>query len=888
MLRVLLALILASSVITDAAAQQTPRGVWLLPRKGPQNTARADLPATMLTAPHEVWRFGGNPNNFSALFPLTLDGADLYLVHVYGALWLLRPDGALLWNQSKLGVTQVVAVDDFGHPSQLTALVILGTTDLALIDLRDGHLIWTWTAPEGSNLSSSASWKIWQHAGQSRFIVFPQNSLRGFAIDLSQRTPVPKVLWDQTYTNAYWKAFGPQIVLADMDRDGVPDVVLAGKPGYVAVIDALTGAIKFDLHYTVTGGPEDIGRPYGFMIATDLDGDGFPDIVMVSCQVEEYLSIIHNESGKSLRPVWSRFIAMSFPQDEQELRPNLTSVTDLRGDGRKELVLGLYNTSGDHRWHTVIIDPMKGFDARLADWPDQYFWGCYDLAADAHPQVITSTETTRKPAASSTLHAFDGRTFTEAARVPDAALATDDSGPLPPDRGFMAIRQTPRIYRSPTTGDVGLILSRRQGKTAMCLWSSTAHGSRFTDFPITPLAALVARSTATTRPASLDLVMPKLRGPSVAASAPLIVRSHDQPQLVLQLSDGTTVMGSPRLDRPDALAAARSFRGSMPAAWQSLAGDLTLITVQSDDSLAIHHPDHPDTPPTIIPLPHALYRNSTSRSAPTLLPFGDREMNLFVGLQIGVHTVACAMYDATGHQRWTDDHEGPYPRSAAAARLGPGPDYSLIVDNHGKHLIYDALTGKSKLIAHGWFSTVPGRSDGAKYTVPIVGPFGADGQTRIPMSSGLQAVETLDTAGNRLAKWDTASTYQFEWNGAAVGRLRGDRAGWDLLMVSRDGILHCLDALTSHPRWTMDLHCKATAPINLVTADLTGNGRDDVLAPLPNGTLLAITDSDGRPAELWSTELDTGLREAIVGDVLGSGQSQIIVETLDGSIRLLK
>lgn len=881
-------LILASLATTAAAAEQKPRGVWLLSRKDPQNTARADLPAMMPTAPHEVWRFGGNPNNFSALFPLARDGNDLYLAQAYGALRLLRSDGALVWNQPKLGVTQVIAIDDFGHPGQPTALVILGSADLALIDLRDGHPIWTWTAPEGSNLSSSGSWKIWRHADQSRLIVFPQNSLRGFALDLSQRTPVPKVLWDRTYTNAYWKGFGPQIVLADMDRDGVPDVVLAGKPGYVAVIDANTGATKSDLHYTVTGGPQDIGRPYGFMIAADLDGDGFPDIVMASCQVEEYISIIHNESGKSLRPVWSHFVEMSFPQDEQELRPNLTSVADLRGDGRKELVVGLFNTTGDHRWHTVVIDPMKGFDARLADWADQYFWGCYDLAADGHPLVITSTETTRKPAASSTLHAFDGCTLREVASVADATLATDDSGPLPPDRGFMANRQTPHIYRSPNTGDIGLLLSRRQGKPTPCLWSSTAHGSGFTDFPMTPLAALVARSTATTRPASLDLLMPKLPDPSIAASAPLVVRSHDKPLLVLQLSNGTTVIGSPDLDRPDHLAATRSFPGSMPAAWQSPAGDLTLITVQSDTSLAIYHPDHPDITPTIIQLPHALYRTSTTRSGPTLLPFGDREINLFVGLQIGVHTVACAMYDASGHLRWTDEHEGPYPRSAAAARLGPGPDYSLIVDNHGKHLIYDALTGKSKLIAHGWYNTIPGRSDGAKYTVPIIGSFGLDGQTRILMSSGLQAVETLDTAGNRLAKWDTASTYQFEWNGAAVGRLRGNRAGWDLLMVSRDGILYCLDAVTSHPRWTMDLHCKATAPINLITADLTGKGRDDILAPLPDGTLLAITESDGRPAELWSTELDTGLREAIVGDVIGSGQSQIIVETLDGSIRLLK
>ena len=131
----------------------------------------------------------------------------------------------------------------------------LGSADVTMINLRDGQERWTWTAPTGSNISSNASWKLWRHGGQARFIVFPQNSLRGICLDLSPRGPKPRVAWDQAYANAYWQGFGPQIVLADMDKDGTPDVVLAGKPGYAAVIDANTGATKFDVHYVVAGGP---------------------------------------------------------------------------------------------------------------------------------------------------------------------------------------------------------------------------------------------------------------------------------------------------------------------------------------------------------------------------------------------------------------------------------------------------------------------------------------------------------------------------------------------------------------------------------------------------------------------------------------------------------
>lgn len=879
--------ILSCLILLSVSAVGEPRGLWLLPRKDAQNTARADLPAAMAAAPHEVWRFGGNPNNFAALHPTTVNGRPAYLALAHDALRLLQPDGGVIWTQPKLGVTEIVAVDDFDGDGSPEALAVLGSADVALVDLRDGLVRWTWTAPTGSNVSSSASWKVWRHGREARFIVFPQNALRGIGLDLARHSNHPTVVWDRAYANAFWQGFGPHIVLADMDKDGVPDVVLAGKPGYAAVIDAGTGATKFDVHYEVTGGPGEIGRPYGLLTATDLDGDGFPDIVMVSCQVEEYLSVIHNEGGKSLRPVWSRFLEKDLPEDKLELRPNVTSVADLRGDGHKELVVGLFNVTGDGRWHTVVIDPMKGFNSRLADWPDQYFWGCYDLDGDGLPAVITSTEHARKPAAASTLHAWDGRLLTEVATVPDAAFATTGGDPLGPDVGFMAIRNTPRFFQGPT-GELGLLLTRRDGKPTSSLWSMASGASRFADLPISPLASVVALSTGT-RPAQLDLGMPKLAAPSVSVTGPLIAQLNGRPQLAVALSDGTTMIGEPDLTHSGAFRSSHKIPGSMSACWLSPRGELTVATVTDDSTVLLSHPGQADDQPTSIHLPHPMYRNSATRSGPTLLPFGDGdEMKLFVGLQTGVHTMASALYDAAGRPLWTDEMEGPYPRLAAAAKLGkPDGPYSLVVDNHGKHLIYD-MAGKSTLIAHGWNNTIPGRGDGAKYVVPMVGPFAADGATRILMTSGLQAIETLDAAGKRLAKWDTASTYEFEWNGAAVARLRGPAGGWDLAMVTRDGLLYCVDVTTCKPRWTYDLHGKATVPINIVSGDLDGDGKDELLVGLPNGSLVAIADREGKPAELWHVELDAGIREAILGDLDGDGRSEIVVETEEGSVRVFK
>src|SRR5438094_669704 len=92
----------------SANAQNVPRGLWLLRRHDPQNTARAEIPGAMKTAPTEVWRYGGDSNILTALFPVILNGGDAYLAQIHSGLRLLRHDGTTLWNLPKLGVTGII------------------------------------------------------------------------------------------------------------------------------------------------------------------------------------------------------------------------------------------------------------------------------------------------------------------------------------------------------------------------------------------------------------------------------------------------------------------------------------------------------------------------------------------------------------------------------------------------------------------------------------------------------------------------------------------------------------------------------------------------------------------------------------------------------------
>src|SRR5579862_1151689 len=130
-----------------ASAQGAPAGLWLLPRKDSQNTAHADVPGRMRSAPKEVWRFGGDVGSYAFLAPVKVGGRDAYVAQVRSGLRLVRPSGAIVWSLPKLGVGTVIAVEDFVGDGASEALVTLGATEFALLDVATGETRWTWAVP---------------------------------------------------------------------------------------------------------------------------------------------------------------------------------------------------------------------------------------------------------------------------------------------------------------------------------------------------------------------------------------------------------------------------------------------------------------------------------------------------------------------------------------------------------------------------------------------------------------------------------------------------------------------------------------------------------------------------------------------------------------------
>jgi hypothetical protein len=171
--------------------------------------------------------------------------------------------------------------------------------------------------------------------------------------------------------------------------------------------------------------------------------------------------------------------------------------------------------------------------------------------------------------------------------------------------------------------------------------------------------------------------------------------------------------------RPGEFTESWTVRGVTSSVWIGADGRRLIAAFSGeDDRLLIYQPkfgQQDAAPIASIPLPHEPFR-----SAGMILPFGANEPRFHVAMKTGVHTCACAVFDASGKRVWLDEKNGPYPRPAGVLDAERG---RIVLDDHGKHMIYEP-DGTKRIIAHGWNETIPGRGDGAKYALPIIGPFG--------------------------------------------------------------------------------------------------------------------------------------------------------------------
>ena len=884
-----------------------PKGLWPNPRKDLGNTARADVPADFAQAPGQVWAYGGAAGVYGFARTAGLPAGAACLVQRGRGLALLRADGSAVWDQL-LGVDAVIAAADFTGDGRQQVLVSLGKVGLALLEVADGRRLWHWALPAGSSVVRC---QLRVAPAGARLFVIPPSPLAtvGYCFDFAGTDGAARLRWEVDFAGRFWANYGPNLILADMDRDGVEELVLASKPAWVGVVDIDTGQLKFECHYEVEdpygfGRPDGahIGRPYGLLQAVDLDGDGYPDIVVAATQVEEYLAVLHNDAGQALTPAWTLFIEKDFPEDHRELRAQPTSLCDVNGDGRPELTVGLYNVGLTDRWRTVVLDPLAGYRHPLAEWEGRFFWGCFDLNGDGCSEVITAPTQSRMAPDSGRLEAFGGPDLATAGAVEGARPTTLYSTIA---RLFAPRRPNPTYYGAlveplylPGTGSGGELVIRQAAEAVgEYRWRVVDGASQLTPFVPSVLgrALILSDRDAPLAERQLDFGVGPAADPSPpSARGALVAWAQGRPELIMSLSDGRVVGGVPDLARSGCLSAAWSVRGTMPAVWSGGDGQRWLCVADADaERLRLGRPvpgQHEATAWQVIDLPHPLNRNPMMagvfpRHEGSVVLFGEECPWVFVPLRLGEHQLGSCLFDAAGQRLWVDCQVGPHPRLIAVADLDGDGQPELLIDNHGMQYHF-RLDGRRQLIAQVWGAAVPGRGDGCAHALPVVGPYGPRGELRAVMTPGYSAIEMQAADGQRLWVRPCSHAYQFAGRSAGIGALRGGRQ-WDLGIVSDLGVLHCVDLDSGQDRWQMELIEATSWPVCCATGDLDHDGRDEFLVGLPDGRLVAVGEGQGQGARLWEVRFDAGVNDAILADLDDDGLAEIIVETEDGFIRVL-
>jgi len=138
--------------------------------------------------------------------------------------------------------------------------------------------------------------------------------------------------------------FQPLDIITDLDGDGVPEVCVAAHYR-VMIFEGTTGRKKSELRYHQN-------RPYGWFGLADVDGDGQPELITIG-DFQSHIDVLNYDRQKPenqrLSVRWRRDIEQNIEERKKWPQVGPHPLADGTGDGKPEIVLNLFNDSGDEQ-----------------------------------------------------------------------------------------------------------------------------------------------------------------------------------------------------------------------------------------------------------------------------------------------------------------------------------------------------------------------------------------------------------------------------------------------------------------------------------------------------------------------------------------------------------
>ena len=190
----------------------------------------------------------------------------------------------------------------------------------------------------------------------------------------------PRCVWQSAPPEAV--VFNPLNVVFDIDGDGVPEVCVAAHYR-VMIFEGTTGRKETELRYHHS-------RPYGWFGLADVDADGHMELVTLG-DFQGHVDVLKyapaRPEAERLSVKWRRDIEQNIEARSKWPQVGPRPLADVNGDGRPELILNLFNDTGDGQWHAVALDAANG--RTLWDLPRRFVQGSADVDDDGVEELFT-------------------------------------------------------------------------------------------------------------------------------------------------------------------------------------------------------------------------------------------------------------------------------------------------------------------------------------------------------------------------------------------------------------------------------------------------------------------------------------------------------------------
>lgn len=231
------------------------------------------------------------------------------------------------------------------------------------------HERWAKILPDVPGLQTVA----WSHTWTDQKV----SRLRLFAYD--KGFDQPRQVWQTDPPEAI--IFSPLNIVYDIDGDGVQEVCVAAHYR-VMIFEGTTGRKETELRYHSA-------RPYGWFGLADLGADGWMELVTIG-DFQSHIDVLgldrNKPEGERLRVIWRRDIENDIAQRTRWPQVGPRPLADVNGDGRAEIILNIFNHTGDGQWHAVVCDAMSG--NTLHDFPSRFTHGNWDVNGDGACEVF--------------------------------------------------------------------------------------------------------------------------------------------------------------------------------------------------------------------------------------------------------------------------------------------------------------------------------------------------------------------------------------------------------------------------------------------------------------------------------------------------------------------